>query len=37
MQIFTRKGQLLFKTNDIDIGWDGTFENELASGGFMRI
>lgn len=28
MQIFNRWGELLFTTNDIDVGWDGTFRGK---------
>lgn len=29
MQIMNRKGMLLFQTNDINTGWDGTFNGSL--------
>nr|WP_321405543.1 PKD domain-containing protein [uncultured Carboxylicivirga sp.] len=30
MQIFNRWGQLIFETNDIEIGWDGRYKDKLA-------
>ncbi|WP_170288136.1 PKD domain-containing protein [Prolixibacter denitrificans] len=33
MQIFNRWGNLMFLSNDIDIGWDGYYNGELASPG----
>ena len=31
--IFNRWGELLYHTNDIDQGWDGTFGGQLAQDG----
>jgi len=31
--IFNRMGQMLFSTNDLDQGWDGTFKGELVPEG----
>jgi gliding motility-associated-like protein len=33
LQVFNRWGQLLFESNDINIGWDGYFKNELCQMG----
>ena len=38
MQIFNRWGELLFSTNDIQSGWDGTFRgNEMPEGTYTFI
>ncbi len=33
LQIFTRWGELIFESNDLDIGWDGYYNNRLAQQG----
>ena len=33
LYIYDRWGMLMFSTNDMDIGWDGTYKNELAPTG----
>ncbi|WP_232468286.1 PKD domain-containing protein [Alkalitalea saponilacus] len=33
LQIYTRWGELIFESNDIDIGWDGYQQNRLAPQG----
>ena len=33
MQIFNRWGQLIFETDDINLGWDGRFNGSLAAEG----
>lgn len=33
MLIYDRWGELLFKTNDINVGWDGTYKGELVPAG----
>ena len=33
MQIFNRWGELIFETNDINIGWDGYYRNKLCEQG----
>lgn len=33
MKIFDRWGELLFETNDPEVGWDGTYQNKLCQTG----
>ena len=33
MQIFNRWGEIIFETNDMTIGWDGTYGGELVPDG----
>lgn len=33
MQIFNRWGELVFQTNDHNIGWDGSYQNKLSKEG----
>ena len=39
MQIYNRRGQLVFDTEDIKVGWDGYYENKLCpqDGYFWRV
>jgi gliding motility-associated-like protein len=33
MKIFNRAGVLIFKSNDVNIGWDGYYKNKLLPQG----
>jgi gliding motility-associated-like protein len=33
MEVFNRWGELIFKSNEVDTGWDGTYKGKLAQDG----
>ncbi|MBI9039733.1 MAG: gliding motility-associated C-terminal domain-containing protein, partial [Bacteroidales bacterium] len=33
MKIYNRWGQMIFETNDIEEGWDGTYKSEICQEG----
>ncbi len=33
MKIYDRWGELIFESNDIDYGWDGTYNGEIMQNG----
>ena len=34
MLIFNRWGEIIWESNDVDVGWDGTYSGQTAGGGF---